>query len=259
MKTVDRMSDGWADTLVVHRLPGEDRGPHEILESDRICGPNQNKASRDARLPPLKAAPGNRIALQYQENGHVSNPDDTPGKAANRGTVYIYGTTKPRPTDTLTSIHKVWKRDGSGGDKRGILLATQAYDDGQCYESNNFPISKTRQEKFPHLQLEPMGRNLWCQNNIELPKDAKIGQLYTLYWVWDWPTAPNVNPTLPRGKAEIYTSCMDIEVVDSKSLDMTRAPEPRDATNRGNRALPKPKGGDAASAHIQSRSAKFRS
>ena len=55
----------------------------------------------------------------YQENGHVTLPDNQPGKPANRGTVFVYGTTQPSPTDTLLAIHRVWNAAGTGGDQRG--------------------------------------------------------------------------------------------------------------------------------------------
>jgi hypothetical protein len=58
-----------------------------------------------------------------------------------------------------------------------------------------------------------MGADLWCQQDIQLPSSAPSGKLYTLYWVWDWPTAAGVDPTYPNGKAEIYTTCMDVDVV----------------------------------------------
>ena len=34
-----------------------------------------------------------------------------------------------------------------------------------------------------------------------------------MYWVWDWPTAPDVDPNVPDGKQELYTTCMDIDIV----------------------------------------------
>jgi hypothetical protein len=58
-----------------------------------------------------------------------------------------------------------------------------------------------------------MGADLWCQQDIALPQDAPVGKPFTLYWVWDWPTAPNVDPALPDGKEEIYTTCIDIDIM----------------------------------------------
>jgi hypothetical protein len=33
--------------------------------------------------------------------------------------------------------------------------------------------------------------------------------------VWDWPTKAGVDPTYPKGKQEIYTTCMDVDIVQA--------------------------------------------
>ena len=187
-------------------------GPNQILPTNMMCKSSQQNMVQTDGSPRLKAPAGSFVALRYQENGHVTLPDNQPGKPSNRGTVYIYGTTQPKPDDTLLGIHKVWNKDGSGGDKRGVLLATQSYDDGQCYQVNPGQISVTRQAEFKHVANKLMGADLWCQNDVQLPSDAPSGKPYTLYWVWDWPTAPGVDPALPKGKIELYTTCMDIDI-----------------------------------------------
>ena len=164
-------------------------------------------------------------------------PQNQPGKPANRGSVYIYGTTEPQPDDKFLDIFNQWNSDGTGGNKRGKLLATQPFDDGQCYQINGGNISTERQQQFPHTANQLMGANLWCQNDIKIPADAPSGKPYTLYWVWDWPTAPNVDPSLPKGKAEIYTTCMDVDITAAKSsrdLEDRAAP----AGNIDNMAVP---------------------
>ncbi|KAK5007354.1 hypothetical protein LTR28_005390 [Elasticomyces elasticus] len=82
--------------------------------------------------------------MKYLENGHVTLPDDQKGKPRAGGTVFIYGTTQPSRTETIT--------------------------------------------------------------------DA-------IYWVWQWPTTPNVDPILPNGKDEYYTSCADFDIVDGPIPD----------------------------------------
>lgn len=212
---VRRGTPGFGDPAMVHLLPPNGRpSGNEILPTDPMCKESQAKPNQSADSPALKADPGSMIALRFQENGHVTLPENQAGKPKNRGNVYIYGTTDPRPDDTLLGIHNVWNADGTGGDKRGKLLATQAFDDGQCYQINGGGVSKQRQGEFPHAPSELMGADLWCQNDIRLPAEATAGKPYTLYWVWDWPTAPNVDPGLPKGKQEIYTTCMDIEVTN---------------------------------------------
>ena len=147
--------------------------------------------------------------MRYQENGHVTLPDNPPGKPPNRGTVYVYGTTQPRENDTLLAIHKVWNRSGTGGDGRGVLLSARGFDDGRCYQINDSPISTARQVLFPHEPDELMGADLWCQQDIALPENLPAGQPYTLYWVWDWPTLG-----FHKRQEEIYTTCIDIDIID---------------------------------------------
>ena len=173
--------------------------------------------------PNLQASPGSMIALLYQENGHVTLPQNQPGKPSNRGTVYIYGTSQPKPNETFHEIHNVWNADGTGGDKRGQLLSTQNFDDGQCYQMNNGDISKARSSKFQiQKPTDPEGGDLWCQNNVMLPKNTEAGKPYALYWVWDWPTAPGA-PGLPQGKNETYTTCMDVQVTGGSSSSKAAA------------------------------------
>ncbi|KAI4138587.1 MAG: hypothetical protein L6R39_006714 [Caloplaca ligustica] len=199
------------DKQMVHLLPPNGRPTgNKILDSDPMCMPSQQQPKQSDGSPVLKAAPGDMVALRYQENGHVSLPENQPGKPSNRGTIYIYGTTQPSPDDKFLSIHKVWNPDGTGGDKRGKLLATESFDDGQCYQLNGGPISTQRQTQFKHDSDPLMGKDLWCQNNFKIPQDAASGKPYTVYWVWDWDTA--AGGAQPQGLQEKYTTCMDIDV-----------------------------------------------
>ncbi|KAL9579685.1 MAG: hypothetical protein Q9212_004968 [Teloschistes hypoglaucus] len=200
------------DKAMVHLLPPNGRPEgNKILDSDPICIESQQQPKQSDGSPALTAAAGDMVSVRYQENGHVTMPENQPGKPPNRGTIYIYGTTQPRPDDKFLAIHKVWNADGTGGDKRGKLLATENYDDGQCYQINPSPISTQRQAQFKHKADQLMGQDLWCQNNFKIPKDAPSGKPYTIYWVWDWDTAKG-SPTEPAGKLEKYTTCIDINV-----------------------------------------------
>lgn len=207
---------GFNDNLMVNLLPPDGRSGG-IESTDAMCKSTQQSMTQTSGSPRLQAEAGAAVALRYQENGHVTLPQNQPGKPANRGTMYVYGTTQPSSNDTLLAIHKVWNANGTGGDQRGVLLSTQSFDDGRCYQINSGNISVARQAEFPHTANEVMGANLWCQQDLALPSDAPSGKPYTLYWVWDWPTAAGVDPSLPDGKAEIYTTCMDVDVVDSSS------------------------------------------
>lgn len=208
-----RSAPNFGDPLMVYLLPPDGRPASDgILKSDLMCKDSQTKQVQTDGSPRLQAAPGALVALRYQENGHVTLPQNQPGKPENRGNVFIYGTTQPSETDTFLGIHKQWNAAGTGGDKRGKLLATQPFDDSQCYQINGGEISVGRQAQFPHQANQLMGADLWCQNDIAIPSDAPAGKPYTLYWVWEWPTAPNVDPGLPKGKEETYTTCMDIDL-----------------------------------------------
>ncbi|KFX91960.1 hypothetical protein V495_05144 [Pseudogymnoascus sp. VKM F-4514 (FW-929)] len=211
---IPRSSPLFSDTVLTHLLPPNGRSPHKILPTDPMCMLTQSiPGINTPGLPRLQAEAGDHIALRYQENGHVTIPDTNPGKPKNRGTVYIYGTEKPLATDKFQSIHKVWTADGKGGDGRGVLLATRNYDDGQCYQVNDHPISVERQKQFPKEADAEMGVNLWCQSDIKLPANIDSNR-YTLYWVWDWPTAAiNGAPAMP----ETYTSCMDVDIASSSA------------------------------------------
>lgn len=201
---------GFSDPLMVNLLPPNDRPTATIEKTDLMCKDSQKAQVQTDGSPRLQAAPGSLVALRYQENGHVTLPDIPTGKPKNRGTVYIYGTTQSSDTDSFLGIHKQWNADGTGGDKRGKLIAKQDYDDGQCYQVNGGSISVARQAQFPHQADQEMGNDLWCQNDIKIPTDAPTGKPYTLYWVWDWSTLPG--PNLPNGKTEIYTTCMDVDL-----------------------------------------------
>lgn len=206
-----RSTHGFTDSLMVNLLP-PDGGANVIQDSDLMCKSTQTSATQSDGSPRLQGAPGGAVALRYQENGHVTLPQNQPGKPANRGTVFVYGTTQPQSTDTFNAIHKVWNADGTGGDKRGKLISTQNFDDGQCYQVNSGTISQQRQKEFPHPASDLEGGDIWCQQDVAIPSDAPSGQPYTMYWVWDWPTAAGVDPGLPDGKIEIYTTCIDIDV-----------------------------------------------
>ena len=215
---VARTSPDFSDKAMTHILP-TDGG--EVKKSDMMCMDTQRKQKQaDDDHPRLQTAAGSGIALRFQENGHVTLPETQKGKPKNRGTVYVYGTTEPKEDEKFLDIHKVWNEDGTGGDKRGVLLTKQNFDDGRCYQVNGGEISKNRQEKFPHQADQVMGADMWCQTDVGLPSDAPSGKPYTLYWVWDWPTLPGDDPSIPDGKPEIYTTCMDVDVTDSAETNM---------------------------------------
>ena len=189
---------------MTYLLPRNDFG---LSPTDPICAPTQRQSNQTAGSPMLRASPGSSIILRYQENGHVTLPQSPPGKPTS-GKTYIYATASPSPADAILSIHKVWSKDGAGGDQRGRLLGTFDFDDGRCYQVNNGPISKHRQGKYGHRPDPLQGSDLWCSNIVQLPSDICGVERLTLYWVWDWPSYPGQD----RERQQIYTTCIDIRL-----------------------------------------------
>ncbi|KAL4910920.1 hypothetical protein BDW74DRAFT_184542 [Aspergillus multicolor] len=210
-----RSDPSFSDTSMTYLIPTDSGG--------NICKDTQRKQVQTDGSPRLQASAGAAIALRFQENGHVTLPATQLGKPDNRGTIYVYGTADPKEDEKLLDIHKVWTEDGTGGDGRGVLLAQRNYDDGRCYQVNGGEISTKRQKEFPHEADQYMGGDLWCQADIALPSNAPSGKPYTLYWVWDWPTAAGIDPSLPNGKQEMYSTCMDVDVVDNSNSRMSNS------------------------------------
>ncbi|PBP20483.1 hypothetical protein BUE80_DR008787 [Diplocarpon rosae] len=195
--------------LDLYLLPPNGRSTgNAIVATDLICKSNQLKGKQSNGFPALKAAPGDQVALRYLENGHVTKPNVPEGHPAGSGTVFIYGTKDGQDTDTYNGIHRVWNADGTGGDKRGKLIATRPFDDGQCFQINDSPISVARQAKASGFKSEDTGTSdLLCQNDFQLPTDAPTSGSYTIYWVWEWPTIDQDGNIKLN---ESYTSCLDI-------------------------------------------------
>ncbi|KAL2884691.1 hypothetical protein HOO65_100095 [Ceratocystis lukuohia] len=225
---VARSDPGFNDKEVLYQLPTP--GTNGLIpQTAPISKFSSDKYTADR--PMLQASPGEFIAMRYQENGHVSLPNNSPNKPLNRGTVYVYGTSQPSDDDTLLNIHKVWNLEGTGGDKRGVLLSTRHYDDGRCHQTNSGPISTDRAAKFPKTADNLQGTDLWCQTDVQLPSNIDIGSVYTLYWVWDWPTldpaliniqdTANGNYPTQGGSVkipEVYLSTADVKIVSASSL-----------------------------------------
>ena len=136
----DRKAQGFSDTSLVHILPKSDPLEEKrkrdipdtdmagITPDDSMCRKSQRAATNTPGFPRLKAAPGSMVALRYQENGHVTIPETQKGKPPNRGSVYIYGTSKPSSDEKFLDVFNKWNENGSGGNRNGKLLAVQNYE-----------------------------------------------------------------------------------------------------------------------------------
>lgn len=196
------------DEQMTYLLPLSQR--LSITNVDYICKQTQSRGNQSESYPYLQARPGDEIALRYRENGHISKP--IPEKPT-FGSVSVYGTSDSRDSDNIVDVHHVWNANNTGGDLRGRLLQRQSFDDGSCYENNDSDLSTIRAiaGQPPHDELD--GTSLVCKVLINIPEDAPSKTMYTLYWVWDWPSVGNVGGKGAILKEELYTTCLDIQIV----------------------------------------------
>ena len=204
-------------------------------------------SSYSQQFPKLKAAPGDFVAIQYAENGHVTKSDGTnPNKPINRGTIYLYGTTENDLSSTsFIDVHLKWTADGKGGNGKGKLLATRNYDDGQCHEAEprgpdgkSFDSDGILSYRKSHISN---AEALLCQSDVQIPLDAEVGKTYTIIWVWDWPDMSAQGVAVPPADyhanqtnsdepyvtvPESYTGVVDYDIVDpcDDSLGSVKGP-----------------------------------
>ncbi|KAI4758285.1 hypothetical protein E4T51_08693 [Aureobasidium sp. EXF-12344] len=214
---VDRTNPpGFNEDSIVYLVPALSTGRTRIDETDLLCHPSQRTSNyNNPAYPRLQAAPGSYVAMKYLENGHVTLPQNQPGKPKMGGTVFVYATTKPSDTEKIVDVLE-WNTAGTGGDSRGSQIAAQNYDDGRCHQINSGAISMQRQQQFPdHVLGQPTSNvEQWCETDVHIPSTYKAGETVTVYWVWQWPTDPGTG-VYPNGKDEYYTSCAEIDIVDS--------------------------------------------
>ncbi|KAI5242322.1 hypothetical protein E4T42_07748 [Aureobasidium subglaciale] len=216
---VARTDSGFNGDSVDYLLPPLVSGRTRIDGTDLLCHPSQRTSNyANTNYPRLKATPGSYVAMKYLENGHVTLPQNQPGKPKSGGTVFVYSTSQPSDTEKIADVLK-WNSAGTGGDKRGAQIAAQNFDDGRCHQINPGTISTQRQTNFPDRVAGQPDSSVeqWCETDVHVPTTYKTGDTLTVYWVWQWPTEPGVEEVYPTGKDEYYTSCAEIEIVDSVS------------------------------------------
>lgn len=193
------------DLEMTHLLPANSQTT--LSNDDRMCKASQS--TRNMTYARLKAPAGSMLALRYREGGHISLSSRRPEKLTT-GTVSVYGTSVPVTDERIMNVHLIWNANGTGGNGRGRLLARASFDDGICYENNGSPLSKLRQGKLPPEITPDIGGHVVCAINVKVPAELRSGSLFTMYWVWDWPSIQQ--STYELGKAELYTTCIDIEL-----------------------------------------------
>jgi len=101
---VARSSPGFQDIMMAYLLPPLELGRTRVDSTDLLCAPIQRTRNQIGSYPPLQALPGSYIALKYLENGHVTLPQNQPGKLPGAGTVYVLGTSQPDDNEVLTEV-----------------------------------------------------------------------------------------------------------------------------------------------------------
>jgi hypothetical protein len=208
------------EDALVQRMPASNGEGKTFITADQLlCHENQREQKQASdKFPRLQTTPGSFVAIKYQENGHITTADTIKGKPEKGGSVYVYGTTDPKSDEKLVDVLQ-WTHDGKGGDKRGVLLAINDYDDGRCYLNNETPIATERKKANPAYmagtpQSGPVNSVMYCETDVKLPDTIEQGKPYTLYWVWQWPTLPSTEG-LPNGKDEYYSTCIDVDVTSA--------------------------------------------
>ena len=171
-----------------------------------ICKPGTHSYAADA--PRLNATPGDRIAILYAKNGHVTNPRQTK-RPFHSGNVNVYGTLfDAKNLAPTTSSIPGTRRTKCGNKQQGRLLGLHFYDDLRYYEDQGgneldkeSKFNTTRREQFDFDSLS-------CQTAFKLSEDLPSTGIHTVVGVWDWPQI-GANGNL---QTEIYTSCDEIQL-----------------------------------------------
>jgi hypothetical protein len=174
---------GFEDMMTYLLLPLAS-GRTRVDGSDLLCAPTQKTANQTVNFPRLQVLPGSYVAVKYLENGHVTLPQNQPGKPLAGGTVFVFGTAQPSENEKLMDVLQ-WSADGTGGNQLGRLLTAQNFDDGRCYQINSGDISVAQQKEFPDPTLSQPGsiNEQWCETDVMIPSDLQANSMYTIYWV----------------------------------------------------------------------------
>ncbi|KAI9699241.1 MAG: hypothetical protein M1820_007213 [Bogoriella megaspora] len=199
---------GSQESQIVYQIPQD---PKAYLDNtDFACHPNQRTQNQTQNFPRLKVNPGGYVAMKYLENGHVTQPWVNQGKPDKTGTVFVYGTTQPKNDEKLIDVLQ-WNKNGTGGDKRGVLLTAQDFDDGRCHQVNpGSCIAAQRMQSDSDNKMEQ-----WCETDLHVPTSYKAGTTLSIYWIWQWSTSVNFE----NGKDQFYSTCSDFDIVADPPKD----------------------------------------
>ena len=182
---------GFADADMTYRLPRENMP--KITPEDYICKDTQRTHNQTAGSPRLLARANDTVRLMYQENGHVTKLDpDHPSS----GETMIFGLLNSSENDRLLTF--------VSSTPTYAVRHLGTFDDGYCFENNGSPIAIERSKVQERQRLDIEEPNVWCGQDILLPPTLQAGEIYTLYWVWNFNRLQT---------AEVYTTCIDIDIV----------------------------------------------
>ncbi|KFA69006.1 hypothetical protein S40285_09350 [Stachybotrys chlorohalonatus IBT 40285] len=190
------------------RAPGFSVDPlmqNQILDKGSnpdVCKP-AGGFQYSAAVPRLTASAGDYVAIQYHENGHVTDPEQTPRKFRG-GNVYVYGTLGDAKAERLNDVLYSWDEAGTGGNGNGQLIGAHFFDDGQCFQNRIANPTAIFNERSSRLGVN----ELLCQTDFRLPENLPSDGIYTVMWVWDWPRIQADGSET----VEIYTSCAEIQL-----------------------------------------------
>ncbi|KEY71235.1 hypothetical protein S7711_02342 [Stachybotrys chartarum IBT 7711] len=201
-------------TPFVARAPGLSVDPlmqNQILDkasNPTVCRP-AGAFQYSVAVPRLTASAGDYVAIQYHENGHVTDPEQTPRKFRG-GNVYVYGTLGDAKAERLNDVLYSWDEAGTGGDGNGQLIGAHFFDDGQCFQNRIANPTAIFNERSSRLGVH----ELLCQTDFRLPENLPSDGIYTVMWIWDWPRIEvDGSETV-----EIYTSCAEIQLRPGRSM-----------------------------------------
>jgi hypothetical protein len=101
---VSRSQPGFNNDMMTYLLPPLASGRTRINDSDLVCSPTQRISNQTENFPRLQVSPGSYVAVKYLENGHVTLPQNQPGKPLAGGTVFVFGTAQPSENEILTDV-----------------------------------------------------------------------------------------------------------------------------------------------------------
>lgn len=185
-------------------LPGDGRS--WLTDADSTCKESQLQGNQTRGYPRLRARPGSVIAVRYREGGHISKTSD---EKLTPGAISVHGTDLGARNRALNDVHFKWTYDGHGGNMEGRLLYRSSFDDGVCFEANGSPLAIMR-AAYPLSHDALDAEHLLCTAKISLPQTARRGSVYTIFWVWDWPSFSAQGDQVV--KQQFYTSCIDIDI-----------------------------------------------